>query len=97
MTARICQFRRRVDQGWNNLGEVGVVKLGAGVVEVGAGVVEAGVVEVGTECSINSNRPGEDIKLKITDIVVTGQVYGGFEGHGFQTTGNVVYLWDKQK
>ena len=30
------------------------------------------------------NKPGEDVKLKVGDIIVTGQVYGGLQGHRLQ-------------
>ena len=30
------------------------------------------------------NKPGEDIKLKVGDIIVTGQVYGRLQSHRLQ-------------
>ena len=34
--------------------------------------------------SRDGNKPGEDVKLKVRDIIVTGQVYGGLQSHRLQ-------------
>ena len=40
--------------------------------------------------------PGEDVKLKVRDVVIAREVYGGLEGHGLQPRADAVHLVQSQ-